>query len=97
MKFSTNSIRANNIEIVTFNHRLTDTSISTVINPNHNVSLENGSDIRFVFEDTIELYAMRDTLNILIKFIERNYEDRIEESQIRLKGCNDDTKIQSVG
>ena len=93
MRFSIESIRVSNIGMVTFNHRLTDTSISTFLNPNHNVSSENGSDIRFVFEDTIELYAMRDTLNILIKFIERNYEDRIEESQIRVKGCNDDTKI----
>lgn len=93
MRFSTESIRVCNIEMVTFNHRLTDTSISTFLNPNHNVGSENGSDIRFVFEDIIELYAMRDTLNILIEFIERNYEDRFEGSQIGLKGFNDDTKI----
>lgn len=93
MRFSAESIRVCNIEMVTFNHRLTDTSISTFLNPNHNVGLENGSDIRFVFEDTIELYAMRDTLNILIEFIERNYDNRIEESQIGLKGYNDDSKI----
>lgn len=81
MRFSTESIRVSNIEMVTFNHRLTDTSISTFLNPNHNVDLENGSDIRFVFDDTIELYAMRDTLNILIEFIERNYDNRIKENR----------------
>lgn len=93
MRVSTDSIRIGSIGVVTFNHRLTDATISATTNPNHNIDLTERPNIRFVFDDTIELYTMRDTLNILIEFIERNYDNRIEESQIGLKGCNDDTKI----
>lgn len=93
MRVSTDSIRIGSIGVVTLKHRLTDATISAITNPNYNIDLTERPDIRFVFDDTLELYAMRDTLNILIEFIERNYEDRIEESQIRVKGCNDDTKI----
>jgi hypothetical protein len=81
MRFSTDSIRIGSIGVVTFNHRLTDATISAITNPNHNIDLTESPDIRFIFEDTIELYAMRDTLNILIEFIERNYDNRIKENR----------------
>lgn len=73
MRFSTKPNESGQIGLVTFNHRLSDTSISTVINPYRNERLENGYDIRFVFEDTIELYTMRDTLNALIEYLEKDY------------------------
>lgn len=93
MRFSTDLIKTDPIEVVAFHHRPTDITTFAIANPNHNIDLTERPDIRFIFDDTIELYAMRDTLNILIEFIERNYDNRIEESQIRLKGCNDDSKI----
>lgn len=74
MRFSTDSIITEPIEVVAFNNRPTDATILAVTNPNHNIDLTRGPDIRFIFEDTIELYAMRDTLNILIEFIERDPE-----------------------
>ena len=81
MRLSTDSIRISSIGVVAFNHRLTDATIFAITNPNHNIDLTERPDIRFVFDDTIELYAMRDTLNILIEYIERNYDNRIEENQ----------------
>ena len=74
MRFSTDSIITEPIEVVAFNNRPTDATIFAVTNPNHNIDLTRRPDIRFIFEDTIELYAMRDTLNILIEFIERDSE-----------------------
>lgn len=81
MRISTDSITIGSIGVVAFNHRLTDATIFAITNPNHNIDLTERPDIRFIFEDTIELYAMRDTLNILIEFIERNYDNRIEENR----------------
>lgn len=81
MRVSTDSITTDKIEVVAFHHRPTDITTFAIANPNHNIDLMERPDIRFIFEDTIELYAMRDTLSILIEYIERNYDNRIEENQ----------------
>lgn len=74
MRVSTDSITTDSIEVVAFHHRPTDSTTFAITNPNHNIDLTRKPDIRFIFEDTIELYAMRDTLDILIAFIERDHE-----------------------
>lgn len=81
MRFSTDLIKTDPIEVVAFHHRPTDITALAIANPNYNIDLMERPDIRFIFEDTIELYAMRDTLSILIEYIERNYDNRIEETR----------------
>lgn len=81
MRVSTNSITIGSIGVVAFRHRTADITTFTITNPNPNTDLTTRPDIRFIFDDTIELYTMRDTLNILIEFIERNYDKRIEEKR----------------
>ena len=81
MRISTDSITIGSIEVVAFRHITADITTFTITNPNHNTDLTKRPDIRFIFDDTIELYTMRDTLNILIEFIERNYDNRIEEKR----------------
>ena len=81
MRFSTDLIKTDPIEVVAFHYRLTDITTFAFANSNHNIDLIKRPDMRFIFEDTIELYAMRDTLSILIEYIERNYDNRIEETR----------------
>lgn len=74
MRLSTDSITTDPIEVAAFHHRPADITTFAITNPNHNIDLTERPDIRFIFNDTIEIYAMRDTLNILIAFIERDPE-----------------------
>ena len=57
MRLSTDSITTDPIEVAAFHHRPADITTFAITNPNHNIDLTERPDIRFIFNDTIEIYA----------------------------------------